>query len=265
MGDWLTDRLSNLWDWFTSFGVHLLWAALVIVALLMASRWLRRRLNRALRRRRLNPNVVNLINIFSKIFVYILVLIVLLRLFGVSSSSLATVIGLVSAAVTLSLQDVLKNLVSGVYLLMEQPFRVGDRIEVTNQRGIVEKVDIRTTVLRNEFDEHVLVPNYKVFSEIVLNRSSKVDAPDHYKIEGLTLPPPEVRETIQQIGVGLQVAREPRIEIIKAGPEIYDYEVSVWWNAGSSDRFGFVSCLREHFSEATISKVSAQTVPPPPR
>jgi small-conductance mechanosensitive channel len=257
MADWLSDKASQFWDWFTGFGLQLLWAALVIVALLMASRWLRRRLNRALRRKRLNPNVVNLINIFSKIFVCILVIIVLLRLFGVSSQSLATVIGLVSAAVTLSLQDVLKNLVAGVYLLMEQPFRVGDRIEVSNQRGIVEKVDIRTTDLRNEFDELVLVPNYKVFSEIVLNRSSKVDAPDHFAIEGITAPPSEMKEVFAQVTADMPVAKEPKLEIVKAGPIHFDYEVTVSWKAGTADRFALVNCLRERFPNATIRKVSS--------
>jgi small conductance mechanosensitive channel len=254
MGDWLSDKANQFWNWFTGFGIHLLWAALIIVALLMASRWFRRRLNRTLRQRQINPNAVNLINIFSKIFVYLLVFIVLLRLFGVNSSSLATTVGLVAGAVTLSLQDVLKNLVSGVYLLMEQPFRVGDRIEVTTQRGVVEKVDIRTTVLRNDHDEHVLVPNYKVFSEIVLNRSTKTDAADRFKLEGLKAAPPEVRETVAKIASSLSFAREPQLEITKAGPETFDYEINLWWKVGGSDRFALVSCLRDHFPEATISR-----------
>jgi small-conductance mechanosensitive channel len=256
MSDWLKDEASNLWDWFTGFGVELLWAALVIAGILFASRWLRRRLNRTLRKRNVNPNVVNLLNIFSKVIVYTFVFIVLLRLFGVSSSSLVTVVGLVSAAITLSLQDVLKNFVSGVYLLMEQPFRVGDRIEVTAQKGVVEKVDIRTTVLRNEHDEHVLVPNYKVFSEIVLNRFTHGEPADRFTIEGVTKPPAEVKKTLTQLTEGLAVTREPRIEIMKAGPVKFDYEISVWWIAGSSDRFALFSCLREHFPEATISRVT---------
>jgi small conductance mechanosensitive channel len=256
MVDWLSERVSNLWDWFTGFGVQLLWAALVIAGILFGSRWLRRRLNRTLRKRNFNPNVVNLLNIFSKVIVYTMVFIVLLRVFGVSSSSLVTVIGLVSAAITLSLQDVLKNFVSGVYLLMEQPFRVGDRIEVTTQKGVVEKVDIRTTVLRNENDEHVLVPNYKVFSEIVLNRFTHGEPADRFTIEGVTKPPAEVLKMLTEVTVGLAVTREPRIEIMKAGPENFDYEMSVWWKAGAADRFALISCLRDHFPEATISRVT---------
>jgi small conductance mechanosensitive channel len=257
MGDWPKDVLSNLWDWFTDFGVNLLWAALVIVGILVGSRWLRLRLNRGLRAKRVNPNAVNLINIFSKIFVYTLVFIVLLRVLGVDSSSLATTVGLVAGAVTLSLQDVLKNLVSGIYLLVEQPFRVGDQIEVTNQKGVVEKVDIRTTVLRNDLDELVLVPNFIIFSQVVLNRHTHVDLPDRFAIAGLSTPPSEVKKALLQVCKGLPLRQEPKIEITKAEPEKYDYEVRVWWNDGAADRFGFISCLREQLPEATISKVTA--------
>jgi small-conductance mechanosensitive channel len=256
MRDWLNDRLSNLWNRVTDIGVELLWAAGIIAAILIGARWLRRRINGALRARNINPNAVNLINIFSKVIIYTIVFIVLLRVFGVSSSSLVTVVGLVSAAVTLSLQDVLKNFVSGIYLLMEQPFRVGDKIEVTTQKGIVEKVDIRTTVLLNEQGEHVLVPNYKVFSEIVLNRSTHIDSPDRFTLEGLTAPPAEVRETMTKIGEGLPFSKEPMVEIVKAGPEKFDYEISIWWKPGDTNRFALVSCLRERFPEATISRVT---------
>src|SRR5262245_19892744 len=218
MGNWLSDKASELWNWLLSIGFHLLWTVVILIAIIVGARWVRRRLNRGLRSKHVNPNVVNLVNIFSKIIVYSFVFIVLLRSLGVDSSSLATTVGLVAGAVTLSLQDVLKNLVSGIYLLVEQPFRVGDRIEVSTQKGIVERVDIRTTVLINELDEQVLVPNYLVFSQIVLNRSSKVDAPDLYSIEGVTAQPYEMKEIFSQAATNFPLAKEPKLEILRAGP-----------------------------------------------
>jgi small-conductance mechanosensitive channel len=252
MGDWLNDKASELWDWFTSIGVNLLTAGIVIAAILLGSGWLRRRVNRGFRRRQINRNVVDLIDILAKIIAYIFIFLVLLRAFGVQSSSLATSVGLVVGAITLALQDVLKNLVSGVYLLIEQPFRVGDHIEVTGQKGTVEKVDIRTTVLRNEFDEQVLVPNYKVFSEIVLNRTANVDAPDHYSIAGTTTQPSAMKEIVAKIAANLPLAKPPVLDIVSAGPDHFDYEIRLWWKAGSADRFTLVSLLRERFPDATI-------------
>jgi small-conductance mechanosensitive channel len=142
---------------------------------------------------------------------------------------------------------------------VEQPFRVGDQIEVTNQKGVVEKVDIRTTVLRNDLDELVLVPNFIIFSQVVLNRQTHVDLPDRFAIEGLSAPPSDVQKILLQVSKGLPLRQEPKIEITKAELEKYDYEVSVWWNDGAADQFALVACLREHFPEATITKVTAQT------
>jgi small conductance mechanosensitive channel len=262
MQDWTTDELNNLWDWFTNFAVHFLWAALLIAIILFGSRWFRRRTKSAARRRHYNPNVVSLIDNITKVFIYTLVFIVVLKSLGVSSSSLVTIVGLVSAAITLSLQDVLKNFVSGLYLLAEQPFLVGDRIEVVGQKGVIERVDIRTTVLRDEADELVLVPNYKVFSEVVLNRKSYVDAPDRFTIEGAAMPLAEAKSTLigiiaEQSGIS---KKEPKIEIMRASADTFDYEIQIWWRPGESDRFALVSCLREHFPEAVISRVTIEKI-----
>jgi small conductance mechanosensitive channel len=264
MQDWITDELNNLWDWISNVGVQILWAAVVIVAILFGSRWVRRRTKSAARRHHYNPNVVSLLDNITKVFIYTLVFIVVLKLFGVSSSSLVTVVGLVSAAITLSLQDVLKNFVSGLYLLAEQPFLVGDRIEVVGQKGVIERVDIRTTVLRDEADELVLVPNYKVFSEVVLNRKSHVDAPDRFTIEGAAMPLAEAKSTLTGIIAGQSgiSKKEPKIEIVRASADTFDYEILIWWRPGESDRFALVSCLREHFPEAVIRRVTIEKTGP---
>jgi small conductance mechanosensitive channel len=265
MQEWINNELNNLWDWISNVGVQILWAAFVIVVILFGSRWIRRRTKSAARRRHYNPNVVSLIDNITKVFIYTLVFIVVLKLFGVSSSSLVTVVGLVSAAITLSLQDVLKNFVSGLYLLAEQPFLVGDRIEVVGQKGVIERVDIRTTVLRDEADELVLVPNYKVFSEVVLNRKSHVDAPDRFAIDEATMPPTEARSTLTGIIAGQSgiAKKEPKIEIMRASADAFDYEIQIWWRPGESDRFALVSCLREHFPEAVIRRATVEKTGPP--
>jgi len=257
MTDWLSDELHNLWDWISSAGVQFLWGALIIAAILFGSRWVRSRTKTAARQRRYNPNLVSLIDNLAKVIVYTIVFLVVLRLIGVSTSSLATSIGLISAAITLSLQDVLKNFVSGLYLLAEQPFLVGDRIEVAGQKGVIERIDIRTTVLRDESDERVLVPNYKVFSEVVLNRSTYVDAPDRFAIDGITMPPAEAKSALKEVFAGQSgmAKKEPKIEIMRASAETFDYEIQVWWRPGESDRFALVSCLREHFPEAVIRRL----------
>jgi small conductance mechanosensitive channel len=92
---------------------------------------------------------------------------------GIHIAALATIVGALGLAVSLSLQDVAKNFVAGLYLLMERPFERGDRIVVRTFAGQVEVVDLRTTTLRTDDGQHVIVPNTIVLSEIVLKQPDK--------------------------------------------------------------------------------------------
>ena len=98
---------------------------------------------------------------------------------GVNPAGLLAVAGAVGLAFSLAIQDILKNFFSGVYLLLERPFRVGDTIRVKEQIGVVENIGVRTTQLRTTENVQVLVPNATVFGEVVSNHTyaRPVEAP----------------------------------------------------------------------------------------
>jgi small conductance mechanosensitive channel len=110
---------------------------------------------------------------------------VVLGILGASPASLVTVAGAVGLAFSLAMQDILKNFFSGVYLLLERPFRVGDTIRVKDQQGMVENIGVRTTMLRTPDNVQVLVPNVMVFTEVVTNHSHAVTpAPEPVPSDG---------------------------------------------------------------------------------
>src|SRR5438477_386930 len=98
-------------------------------------------------------------------------LLVVLGILGVNPTGLLAIAGAVGLAFSLAIQDILKNFFSGVYLLLERPFRVGDTIRVKEQLGVVENIGVRTTQLRTTDNVQVLVPNATVFSEVVTNHT----------------------------------------------------------------------------------------------
>src|SRR5207249_3391817 len=87
-------------------------------------------------------------------------------------SVLLTFGGLASLAVGLAFQDVLRNILAGIFLLIEQPFRIGDHISVETQSGVVETIQLRTTGLRTEDGRLAIVPNLSCFSNTVVNQSA---------------------------------------------------------------------------------------------
>jgi small-conductance mechanosensitive channel len=76
---------------------------------------------------------------------------------------------LVAAAVTsLGLQDLVKNYVSGFYVLMEKNVRVGDLVETGGYRGVVTEMRMRVTYLRGASGEMIVVPNGELFGRTLV-------------------------------------------------------------------------------------------------
>ena len=161
---WLQDVLRAGW---VQVAQALLIAIVGWIALRVALNWL----GGAMRRGRVDTGTQILVKRAVVIGCIIVVVLVVLGTLGVSPAGLVAVAGAVGLAFSLAIQDILKNFFSGVYLLLERPFRVGDTIKIKDQQGVVENVGVRTTMLRTVDNVQVLVPNAVVFAEVVTNHT----------------------------------------------------------------------------------------------
>src|SRR5581483_10165011 len=92
---------------------------------------------------------------------------------GVPLTTFVTLLGVAGLGISLAMQDILKSFVAGTYLLFERPFRLGDEISIKDQRGVVENIGIRTTLLRNADNVQIIIPNSVVFAELISNRTNE--------------------------------------------------------------------------------------------
>src|SRR5437899_2379487 len=163
----LQRQLAGTW-------VQALNAVLVVIAALVGHRLALNWSGRAMRRARVDTSTQILVKrAISAVFVTVGILVVL-GILGFNSTGLLTLAGAVGLAFSLAIQDILKNFFSGVYLLLERPFRVGDTIRVKDQQGVVENIGVRTTELRTTDNGQVLMPNAVVFAEVVTNHTHAV-------------------------------------------------------------------------------------------
>jgi small conductance mechanosensitive channel len=88
---------------------------------------------------------------------------------GVDINALIAALGLTSLAVGLALKDTIENTITGVLLLIQRPFKVGDIIKVSDVTGTVADVAIRTTNVMTSDGLHVLIPNRHVYNEVITN------------------------------------------------------------------------------------------------
>ncbi|XVH31453.1 mechanosensitive ion channel family protein [Haloferacaceae archaeon DSL9] len=87
---------------------------------------------------------------------------------GVATSALVVVLGAYALAIivllALATKDLLASCATGVYLLLNEPYGIGDEVRVAGQRGIVQEVDLFVTRIETEDEEHI-IPNRNVFRQ----------------------------------------------------------------------------------------------------
>ncbi len=107
-----------------------------------------------------------------KILIFILGLAAVLELWGIKIGPIIAGLGLFGVAVALGAQDLFKNLISGILVLVEKRFKIGDWILVEDIiEGIVEKIGFRSTVIR-KFDKSIaIIPNFQFAENAVINVS----------------------------------------------------------------------------------------------
>ena len=107
-----------------------------------------------------------------KILIFILGLAAVLELWGIKIGPIIAGLGLFGVAVALGAQDLFKNLISGILVLVEKRFKIGDWILVEGIiEGIVEKIGFRSTTIR-KFDKSLaIIPNFQFAENAVVNVS----------------------------------------------------------------------------------------------
>ncbi|WP_440681450.1 mechanosensitive ion channel family protein [Candidatus Pelagibacter sp. HIMB1623] len=107
-----------------------------------------------------------------KILIFILGLAAVLELWGIKIGPIIAGLGLFGVAVALGAQDLFKNLISGILVLIEKRFKIGDWISVDGIiEGTVEKIGFRSTTIR-KFDKSLaIIPNFQFAENAVVNVS----------------------------------------------------------------------------------------------
>ncbi len=123
---------------------------------------------------KVEEDVVTLIQRLVKIFILIIGAMIILDEAGIEITPILAGMGIAGLAIALALQDTLSNFFSGIYLVFDKPFKVGDRIQLNGDFGEIIDVGLRSVRIRRLDNTLVTIPN----SELAKSRIVNLSAPD---------------------------------------------------------------------------------------
>lgn len=163
---------DKLIDYVIGHSGALVSAVLVIVAGLLAARWLGRVLNNWMERKAMEPPMRMLLVRIVRLLVFALALVIALETAGMDMTILIASFSVAGLGVGLALQGVLGNIFAGLTIIFTKPFRVGEYIEIAGVQGQVQAVTLFSTTLLHLDRSRIVIPNRKVVGEILHNFGS---------------------------------------------------------------------------------------------
>jgi small conductance mechanosensitive channel len=162
----ITDQLTQF---ATIYGLKIIGAMLILIAGRIAAGFARKLVKKLLVKGKVDETIVSFITHLIFTIVIVFTILAALAKFGIETASLIAVLGAAGFAVGFALQGSLANFAAGVLILVLRPFKVGDYIEGSGTAGSVKEIKLFTTVLTTPDNIKILVPNGKVFGDIIKN------------------------------------------------------------------------------------------------
>ncbi|MCS4532898.1 mechanosensitive ion channel family protein [Neisseria montereyensis] len=170
-------------------------------------------------------------------------------------TKLISTLGIGSVAIGFAFKDIFQNLLSGILLLLSEPFQIGDRIVSGDFEGKVENIEIRATTLRTSNGRRIVIPNSQLFtSPVTVNTSGR----RYRQSTTLTLPsgrdPEQVKQDILKVlKERCQNIEDPEVVMTALSDTAATLEL-YWWAQGYGDD--------HHVTDQVLSCVRPLLMPP---
>ncbi|MBS3918946.1 MAG: mechanosensitive ion channel family protein [Deltaproteobacteria bacterium] len=176
----MTETLKTLASWLTTSGIKIVGILIALIILSQMSRWIARWMEKfvyekdpllaseAKKRAQTLGNILR--HAFLIIITFVAVLMILGEL-GIQLGPLLATAGIGALAIGFGAQSLVKDVISGFFIILENQYRIGDVIEVAGVSGLVESVSLRKTVLRDLQGKVHTIPNGEI--KVVSNLSKE--------------------------------------------------------------------------------------------
>jgi len=232
----LEKKLNNFYDqaydWLFAIGPRLI----IGLLLLFIGLWLIKKL-RAILRAQMSKRQVHssLQPFFQSLFItalYCLLIILVVTTVGVPISVFATIVGGFTVAIGLALSGTFQNFAGGVLILLLKPFELNDSIQAQGQEGMVTAIQIFYTVLSTADNKTVIIPNGKLFNEVIVNVTREGKRRLDFEVKLAYAADVDTAKKIMFDAISstktILAKPAPRVGIISLEVDSVKYTVNVW-------------------------------------
>lgn len=156
-----------------SLAAKILVAALILFIAYLLAKFLCRVVLKAMTKRGTDQSIFGFIQTVIKATVYIVAIISALSSLGMNINSLVAALASAGVALGLGLQGSISQLVSGIMIIINKPFKKGDFIEIKGICGTISGIYIMYTVLHTVDNKKVIIPNSDITSNYLVNYSAE--------------------------------------------------------------------------------------------
>jgi len=144
---------------------------IIIVAALGIIKWTSIFINNTGKKFNSEPTLVQVVNELIKYTIYALALTLILNELGINITAIALSLGIVGIAVGFAARDTISNFIAGLFVLADKSFKVGDIIEIADQKGKVLFMGFRVTKLITPDNNIVSIPNSNFSKNVHVNHT----------------------------------------------------------------------------------------------
>jgi small conductance mechanosensitive channel len=155
----------------TTYGLKIIGAIIILILGRIGAGIGRGLVRRAMERSKIDPAIISFVGSLTYILILTFTVLAALAKFGIQTASFVAILGAAGFAIGFALQGSLANFAAGVLILILRPYRTGDYIEAAGVAGTVKDIQLFTTVLATPDNIKIIVPNGKLFGDVLKNIS----------------------------------------------------------------------------------------------
>lgn len=163
------DSFQKLISWLTSYGIKLLF---ILIGAYLVNQFFEIFIRKIIKKNQVGEikedrkkRIETLLSVFgvtSRFIIYIIALLMIFPEFGINIAPILAGLGLAGFAVGMAARDVISDFISGIFIILENQYQIGDKVKIYGIEGKVKEISLRRTVIVDENGFSHSIPNSQI-------------------------------------------------------------------------------------------------------